>query len=71
LLKWNICVLSLCSSLSKVPYIIKSLKAVLNLYMPKSIYIACFQSHKRYGIIFWRGYNESKMAFRVQKVPFK
>ena len=45
----------------------KSLKAVLNLYMPKSIYIGFFQSHMRYGIIFWGGYNERKMAFGVQK----
>jgi len=66
-LKWNVHVHSLCSSLIKVPYIIKSLKAVLNIYMPKSIYIGFFQSHIRYGIIFWGEYNGSKMAFRVQR----
>jgi hypothetical protein len=46
---------------------IRSLKAVLNLYIPNSIYSGFFHSHIRYGIIFWGGYNESKMAFRVQK----
>jgi hypothetical protein len=34
--KWNVHVLSLCSSLSKVPYIIKSVKAVLSPYMLRS-----------------------------------
>ena len=50
-LKWNVHVLSLCSSLSKVPYIIKSVKAVLSPYMLRSFYFACFQSHLRYGRI--------------------
>jgi len=50
-LKWNVHVLSLCSSLSKVPYIIKSVKAVLSPYMLRSFCFAYFQSQFRYGRI--------------------
>jgi len=50
-LKWNVHVLSLCSSLSKVPYIIKSVKAVLSPYMLRSFCFAYFQSQSRYGRI--------------------
>jgi len=41
-LKWNVHVLLLCSSFSKVPYIVKSLKAVFSPYMLRSIYFSYF-----------------------------
>ena len=66
-LKWNVHVCSLCSSLSKVTYNIKSLKAVLSTYMLRSIYFAHFQLHLRYGSIFWEGDSKSKTAFKIQK----
>ena len=59
-LKRNAHVHSLCSSLSKVSEIIKSLKAVLSPYMLRSIYFSYFQSRLRNGIIFWGGDSESK-----------
>jgi len=65
-LKWNVHGL-LCSSLSKVTYNIKSLKAVLSPYMLRSIYFAHFQLHLRYGSLFWEGDSESKTAFKIQK----
>jgi len=52
-LKLNVYVYSLCSSLSKVSYIIKLLQAVLSPYVLRSIYFVYFQSFLRYGIIFW------------------
>ena len=50
-----------------VTYIIESLEAVLNPCVPRSIYFAYFQSCLKYGIIFWVGDSERKMAFIVQK----
>ena len=35
--------------------------------MLRNIYFAYFQSHLRYGIIFWGGDSESKTAYKVQK----
>ena len=53
--------------MSKVPCIIKSLKAVLRPYMPRSIDCVHFQSRLGYGIIFWGGDSESKREFKVKK----
>jgi len=58
---------SLRSSLSNVSFIIESLKAVLHPCVLRSIYFAYFQSCLKYGIIFWEGDIETKMAFIVQK----
>jgi hypothetical protein len=66
-LKYNVLVHSLCSGLSIVSYTMKSLKTGLNAYMQSSIYFANLQLHCKYGIIFWRGDSERKMAFKVQK----
>jgi hypothetical protein len=50
--KWNTHIQSLCSKLSKIFYIIKSLRGVLSPNMLRSIYFGKFQSLLRYGIIF-------------------
>ena len=50
-LKWYVHIHSLCSSMIKVSYIIKSLKEVLSPYMLRSIYFAYFESCLGYGII--------------------
>lgn len=50
-LKWNVHIHSLCSSVSKVLHIIKSLEDVLSIHMLRSIYFAYFESHLRYRII--------------------
>ena len=50
-LSWQSHICSLCHSLSKTYYIIKSLKNIRNNHMLSNIYFACFQSQLRYGII--------------------
>jgi len=54
-LKWNSHVQSLTSKLSKVSFMIKSLKEILSPNMIRNIYITKFQSLIRFGILFWRG----------------
>jgi len=44
-LKWNVHICSICSNLSKVSYIIQSLKEVLSPYMLRRIYFVYFESH--------------------------
>jgi hypothetical protein len=41
------------TSLSKVYYILKSLKGVINLHIIKTIYFAYFQTRTKYGIALW------------------
>ena len=53
--------------MSKVSYIIKSLRGVLSPFVLKSIYFAKFQSLLRYGIIFWGGETGSITVLRMQK----
>jgi len=43
-LKWHIHICSLCASMSKVYYIIKSLKDVMSINMIRTIYYAYFES---------------------------
>jgi hypothetical protein len=69
-LKWNVHVCSLCSSLSKLSYNIKSLKAVLSPYMPRNIYFAHFQLYLRYGIIFWEGIVKVRWHLKYKKGSF-
>jgi hypothetical protein len=54
-LKWNAHVQSLASKLSKVSFMIKSLKEVLSPNMIWNIYFTKFQSLLWFGILFWRG----------------
>jgi hypothetical protein len=58
---------SLCASLSKVYYIIKSLKDV-NEFPYDTIYYAYLQSRMKYGIIFWGRDRDSVIFFLQKKV---
>jgi hypothetical protein len=52
-LKWNSHVQSLASKLSKVSFIIKSLKEILSPNMIENIYFTKFQSLLWFGKLFW------------------
>jgi hypothetical protein len=54
-LKWNTHVRSLASKLSKVSFMIKSLKEILSPNMIQNIYFTKFQSLLWFGILFWGG----------------
>jgi hypothetical protein len=56
----------LCASLSKVYYIIKSLKDVTSFQMLWTIYYAYFQLWMKYCIIFWGRDRDSVKVFHVQ-----
>jgi hypothetical protein len=66
-LGWQAHIRSLCHSLSKTYYMIKSLKNTLSTRMLWNIYYAHFQSRQRYGIILWGGTKESTKILRIQK----
>ena len=52
-LKWNSHVQSLASKLSKVSFIIKSLKEILSPNTIRNIYFTKFQSLLQFGVLFW------------------
>jgi len=58
---------SLCASLSKMYYIIKSLKDVMNFQMIWTIYDAYFQSRMECGIMFWGKERDSVTNVYVQR----
>jgi len=66
-LAWHAQIHSLCASLSKSYYMIKSLRNVTSTQMIWSTYFAYFQSRLRYGIMFWGGDGKSIKIFRLQK----
>jgi hypothetical protein len=66
-LNWKTQIQSLCVSLSKVYYILKSLKGVMSLHIIKTIYLAYFQTRMKYGIVFWGNDCDSIKVFRMQK----
>jgi hypothetical protein len=66
-MKWDAHAVSLSSKLSKICYMIRSLKDVTNPHIIKSIYFAYFHAHLRYGVIFWGGGTESENIFKLQK----
>jgi hypothetical protein len=66
-LSWQAHIHSLCHSLSKTCYIMKSLKNILSIRMLWNIYLAHFQSQRRYGIILWGGTKESINILHIQK----
>ena len=59
----------LANKLSKVSFMIKSLKGILSPYMIRNIYFTKFQALLRFGILFWggRGRELNKRIFRIQK----
>ena len=64
---WQAHICSLCHSLSKTYYIIKSLKNILSNRMLWNIYFTYFQLRLRYGIILWGGTKESIKVLHIQK----
>ena len=66
-LAWHAQIHSLCASLSKSYYMIKSLRNVTSTQMIWSTYFAYFQSRLRYGIMFWGGDGKSIKIFWLQK----
>ena len=66
-LVWQAQIDNLGTSLSKIYYMIKSLRNVMSTQMLWSIYFAYFQSKLRYGIMFWGGDGKSAKVFRLQK----
>ena len=54
-LKWNTHIQILANKLSKVSFMIKSLKGILSPYMIRNIYFTKFQALLRFGILFWGG----------------
>jgi hypothetical protein len=66
-LRWSTHIQSLCLKLSKVCYIIKSLRDDLSFNILRNIYFAMLQSLIRYGIIFWGGDNECTKVLKLQK----
>jgi len=66
-LAWHVQIHSLCASLSKIYYIIKSLRNVTSTMMIWSSYFVYCQSRARYGIMFWDEEGKSVKIFWVQK----
>jgi hypothetical protein len=66
-LNWHTHINSLSSSLSKVYFLIKTLKDTMSYHMIRSIYYAYFQSQLKYGIIFWGSVKDSLKVFIAQK----
>jgi len=58
-LSWHAHICSLCHSLSKTFFIIKSVKSTLSNHVCWNIYFAYFHSQLRYGIILWGRTKES------------
>ncbi|MDR2880067.1 MAG: reverse transcriptase family protein, partial [Fusobacteriales bacterium] len=68
-LNWSSHLQILAQKLSKVSFMLKSLKDSLSTYMIRHIYFTKFQAVLRSGIIFWGGQNGemSKKVFKIQK----
>ena len=66
---WQAHICSLCHSLSKIFFIIKSVKNILSSHVPWNIYFAYFHSRLRYGIILGGGKGDklSIKALCIQK----
>jgi hypothetical protein len=64
---WHTHIKSVCSSLSKVYFIIKTLKEAMIYNMIRSIYYSYFQSQLKYGIIFGGSAKDSIKVFMIQK----
>jgi hypothetical protein len=54
-------------NLSRIYYIIKSLKDTVSLQTTKAIYFAHFQARLQYGILFWGHNSDCTKLFRLQK----
>jgi hypothetical protein len=66
-LDWKSHIQDLLLNLSRIYYIIKSLKDIVSLQSIKAIYFARFQARLQYGILFWGHYRDCTKLFRLQK----
>jgi hypothetical protein len=66
-MKWEVHVKSLSSKLSKLFYMIKSLKDVKNPHIMSSTYFAYIHAYLRCSVIFWGGDTKSESVFKLQK----
>ena len=66
-LAWHVQIHSICSSMSKAYYIIKSLRDIMSTHMLWSIYFAYFRSQLTYGILFWGSDGETIKVFLLQE----
>jgi hypothetical protein len=66
-MKWDACVRSLSYKLSKLCYMIESLKDITSSHLIRSIYLAYLHTYLRYGVVFWHGDSKSKTIFKLQK----
>src|SRR5215510_6076776 len=70
-LAWHAHIYSLSSNLSKIYFMIKSLKHIIGEKLIWNIYFAYFESKLRYGILFWGGNSKIIIPFRLQKKVIK
>jgi len=68
-LKWNAHIKALASKLSKVAFMINSLREILSTYLIRNLYFTKFQSLLRFGILLWGGAGGeiNKKIFILQK----
>jgi hypothetical protein len=64
---WHTHIKSVCSSLSRTYFIIKTLKEAMSYNMIRSVYYSYFQSGLKYGIILGGSANDSIKVFLIQK----
>jgi hypothetical protein len=62
-LDWKSHIQDLLLNLSRIYYIIKSLKYTVSLQTIKAIYFAHFQARLQYGILFWGQGSDCTMLF--------
>jgi hypothetical protein len=67
-LSWHAHICSLCHSLSKTFFIIKSVKISLSSHVPWNIYFAYFHSRLRYGIILCPGGGGAKENVKALRI---
>jgi hypothetical protein len=63
--KWDVHINHVCNILNKNYHAIQSLKFVTSINTLGSIYFANFNSHLRYGILFWGGDPQSTKVFQA------
>jgi hypothetical protein len=67
-LSWTTHTQYVCTKLSKIIYLIKSLRDTVSQTVFINVYYAKFQSVLKYGIIFWGGVQKDfKTSFKLQK----
>jgi hypothetical protein len=66
-LTWHVQIHFLCASVSKVYYIIKSLRDVKSTHILWSTYFAYFHSILKYSVMFWGRFDENVKVLWLQE----